>query len=214
MQEQGFAGGGISLSDVQATIFDFGEGDLSSFGWEGEITFLNLVGAGIKSNSNTVLKHPVSVKIGNKVTNISYNTFWGCDRLSSIIIPNSVSCIGDSSFIGCAVLTCIAIPESVTCIKNFAFQNCTSLTSVMIPDSVTDIRNNVFSGCVGLTEIKVEGKTQAEAEALLFAAAVPDGCQIKTWNFEPKRDYIIPKFEQTFTNINLAGRKLYYPAIC
>ena len=31
--------GEISLSDVQATIFDFGDGDLSAFGWVGELRF-------------------------------------------------------------------------------------------------------------------------------------------------------------------------------
>ena len=39
VQEQGFAGGGISLSDIQATIFNFGNGDLSTFGWEGELSY-------------------------------------------------------------------------------------------------------------------------------------------------------------------------------
>ena len=131
-----------------------------------------------------------------------------------VVIPEGVTSIESFAFSGCSALTSVTIPNSVTNIGEWAFSGCSGLTSVTIGDGVTSIGEYVFYGCTNLSEIKVEGKTQAEAEALLANTSVPDGCQIKTWNFEPKPAYIAPVFEQTFTNINLVGRKLYYPAIC
>jgi hypothetical protein len=97
-----------------------------------------------------------SVTIGNSVTSIGTEAFYGCSGLTSIEIPNSVTSIGGSAFSGCSGLTSVTIPNSVTNIGNYAFSGCSGLTSVTIPNSVTSIDYSVFYGCSGLTSIVVD----------------------------------------------------------
>ena len=69
----------------------------------------------------------VSVIIGENVTSIGGNAFYGCSSLASVTIPNSVTSIGICAFQNCSSLLSVTIPNSVTSIGNGAFQNCYSL---------------------------------------------------------------------------------------
>ncbi|MEI6755120.1 MAG: leucine-rich repeat domain-containing protein, partial [Paludibacter sp.] len=91
-----------------------------------------------------------SVIIGNNVKTIPANAFQDCTGLTSIIIPTSVTSINDAAFEYCSGLTSITIPSSVTGIGSFAFFYCTGLTSINIPSSVTSIGNEAFYNCTGL----------------------------------------------------------------
>ena len=68
----------------------------------------------------------------------------------------------------------VEIGSAVTSIGDNAFSNCSRLTSVTIPNSVTSIGDGVFYGCRGLTSIVVEGRTTAQARALLANAGLSD----------------------------------------
>ena len=118
VQEQGFAGGDIGLSDIHATIFDFGNGDLSSFGWKDRIDAADLVAAGIKFSGGTVFfKNPIAIRIGSDITSIGENTFrQGSSDLTSVTIPDSVTSIGPCAFFYCTGLSSVTIPNSVTSI--------------------------------------------------------------------------------------------------
>ncbi len=96
-----------------------------------------------------------SVTIGNSVISIELAAFSGCSGLTSVTIPNSVTSIGNSAFYGCSGLTSVTIPNNVTSIENGAFSYCSGLTSVTIPNSVTSIGSSVFSGCSGLTSVTI-----------------------------------------------------------
>ena len=96
-----------------------------------------------------------SVTIPNSVTSIGSSAFSGCSGLNSIEIPNSVTSIGQYAFSGCSGLNSIEIPNSVTGIGQYAFEDCSSLTSVTIPNSVTSIEGSAFSGCSGLNSIEI-----------------------------------------------------------
>ncbi len=91
--------------------------------------------------------------IPDNVTNISQNTFYECNLLTSINIPNSVTNIGGSVFYNCSSLTSIDIPDSVTRIYAGTFYGCIGITNIDIPSGVTEIENSAFMYCVNLTSI-------------------------------------------------------------
>ena len=120
--------------------------------------------------------------------NILYGVFSYCTGLTSVTIGNGVTSIGKDAFYGCTGLTSITVAKgntkyhsagnclietesktliagcknsiiptdgSVTSIGDYAFYNCTGLTSVTIPDSVTSIGQYSFYGCTGLTSVTI-----------------------------------------------------------
>lgn len=95
-----------------------------------------------------------SVVIGNRVTSIGQYAFGDCSGLTSVTIPNSVISIGNYAFAWCSGLKSVTICNSVTSIGNDAFYKCFDLTSVTIPNSVTSIGKEAFKGCFALKEVR------------------------------------------------------------
>ncbi len=58
---------------------------------------------------------------GYTVTSISWNSFYSCRNIKSVVIPNSVKNIGNCAFAECVNLEEITIPDSVTNIGYSAF---------------------------------------------------------------------------------------------
>ena len=106
-----------------------------------------------------------SVTIGNGVTSIGNNAFYGCTRLTSItVVPGNPvyhsagNCLietGSKTLIQGCNTSVIPTDGSVTSIGSYAFRDCTGLTSITIPDSVTFIDALAFDNCTGLTRITV-----------------------------------------------------------
>ena len=106
-----------------------------------------------------------SVTIGNGVTSIGKDAFYGCTGLTSVTIPNSVTSIGDWAFAGCSGLTSITVAKGNT--KYHSAGNCLIETesktliagcknSIIPTDgSVTSIGKDAFYGCTGLTSITI-----------------------------------------------------------
>ena len=105
-----------------------------------------------------------SVTIPNSVTKIGEHAFRGCSALTSVTIPNSVTTIGYYAFGGCSALTSVTIPNSVIEIVSSAFEECSALTSVTIPNSVTKIGGSAFSGCSALTSVTIPNSVTAIRE--------------------------------------------------
>ena len=58
-----------------------------------------------------------------------YSAFYG-SKFTSVTIGDGVTRIGENAFYGCRSLTSVTIPDSVTTIEGWAFHDCRSLTSV------------------------------------------------------------------------------------
>jgi len=116
---------------------------------------------------------PLSLTIGESVTNIGTYAFWCCYGLTSVTIPSSVSYVGAYAFNRCDNLTNIVvnagtiaynafagcgdeawefngiplsltIGESVTNIGTYAFWRCYGLRDLTIPANVTTIGRDAF----------------------------------------------------------------------
>jgi hypothetical protein len=112
----------------------------------------------------------------NKITNYM---FYGCSRLTSIILPTTVTSIGDYVFDGCTSLTSVTIPTSVTFIGRRAFGGCSSLATITIPNNITSIGYGAFDGCSALTSVLIPTKVTSIGEytfngcSALSSATIP-----------------------------------------
>ncbi len=91
-------------------------------------------------------------------------------QIKKVVVGDGVTSIGKDAFYGCTALTEITIPDSVTRLGDKVFWNCTSLTSVTIPESVTTIGDSAFVDCASLTSINVNENNTAYAsiDGVLF----------------------------------------------
>lgn len=94
-----------------------------------------------------------SIKKGTQI--IGDSAFFGCNKLTSVVIPEGVISIGDSAFAYCENLTSIIIPEGVKLIGDGAFQGCEKMDSLSIPDSVIIIGDDAFEDCCSLKSIYI-----------------------------------------------------------
>ncbi|MCM1290377.1 MAG: leucine-rich repeat protein [Prevotella sp.] len=87
---------------------------------------------------------PVSVTLGDKITELPEGAFNGFRNLKSIKLPNSIISIGNGAFHYCINLQSIEIPNSVKTIGMAAFRK-TAIKEISIPSSVEYIGNYAFS---------------------------------------------------------------------
>ena len=118
------------------------------------------------------------VIIGNGVTTIGKNAFYGCSSLTSVTIPNSVTTIGEAVFYGCSSLTSVTIPNSVTTIGSEAFSDCTNLQKVNIGNSVKTIGEFAFNKCTNITQISSEAVVPPTCESGVFFYVNTSKCKL------------------------------------
>ncbi len=93
-------------------------------------------------------------KIGrSKVTGISSGTFYGCEKLKSIVLPHGLTDIENRAFYNCRNLESVVFPETLERIGEAAFAQCHSLKEVFCP-RVPRVGESAFSGCEGLADEK------------------------------------------------------------
>ena len=112
-----------------------------------------------------------SLTIGNSVTSIGNEAFYGCSGLTSLTIPNSVTSIGNKAFFECRGLASLTIGSSVTSIGNEAFKRCSGLTSLTIGNSVTSIGDSAFYGCSGLTSVTIPNSVTSIGNSAFYGCS-------------------------------------------
>lgn len=91
------------------------------------------------------------IRVGNNVSIIGDEAFFGCEDLERIQLPSSLRKIGKAAFWGCSNLRCLDFPPGMMELPEYLAQNCNALTKVTIPESVTRIHQKCFdydSPCV------------------------------------------------------------------
>lgn len=108
------------------------------------------------------------------VRGIADSTFYGCKRITELIILPEMSKIGNLAFCGCTGLSkdnfiivngrlqeytgldsIVLIPGSVKHIGDYIFMDNVRLESVQIPDGVESIGRHAFSGCTALQKVQL-----------------------------------------------------------
>lgn len=97
----------------------------------------------------------IYAEVGDCVTSIGNNAFYGFTRLTDVIIPDNITSIGETAFMVCSNLTGLTIPNSVTSIGSGAFCECYSLQNITIPSGQTSIGERTFGECSSLTSITI-----------------------------------------------------------
>ncbi len=155
-------------------LYIYGEGAMDDYKWNTQPW--NSYKANIKT-----------VYIGDGVTSMGVDAFYGCTSLASVIIPGGVTSIGDCAFVRCTSLTSITIPDSVTSIGILAFWDCSSLKSVTIPDSVTSIGGSTFYYCSSLKSVTISQGVTCIADDMfldctsLTSVVIPDSVTSIGW---------------------------------
>lgn len=115
----------------------------------------NTANKAIDVSTSGTITIPSSVN-GYEVTGINEYAFYGCDKLTGIVVPEGVTDILFAAFAGCESLTQIALPNSLAHLSNYVFYNCSSLSEVFIPKNVKNIEDWLFAGSCGVRKLTVD----------------------------------------------------------
>ena len=93
------------------------------------------------------------IVIPEGVTEISYDAFNGCTKLTNVTLPSTLISLKGRVFKGCTELTSVQIPEGLETLDGFT--DCTKLQSINIPATVTTISSGAFDNCTSLKSIVI-----------------------------------------------------------
>ena len=113
------------------------------------------------------------------LTEIPYECFSYCYKLSLVNIPSDVTTIGGYAFNDCYELTDLTVPANVTKIGGSAYRNCDGLTSVTLSEGVTTVESYAFAYCDSLITVSFPSTLtdigqQAFCNSALTSVVLPD----------------------------------------
>lgn len=92
---------------------------------------------------------------GTNITEIGAESFYNCNKLTSVTIADSVQTIGEMAFQSCRQLASIKLPSGLKRIEKYTFAYCRAITEIAIPDSVTYIGESAFTDCSALQSVEL-----------------------------------------------------------
>lgn len=93
------------------------------------------------------------VVMPDSVWDVGYNSFFGCKKLQTVIMGNGVEVISREAFANCESLSTVVFGTGLDRIEERAFYNCKALTKVDLPDSIKHYNLTLFENCTNLTEL-------------------------------------------------------------
>jgi hypothetical protein len=90
----------------------------------------------------------------NALTSIGARAFYGCSKLTALVIPENVDSLGEQAFGNLANITSVIFENDILAtLPDKLFISCTKLNTVILPAELKNIGNEVFSNCVWLEQI-------------------------------------------------------------
>ena len=133
-----------------------GKAPITTEHFGGECKIEKIIYTGTKKKLDSMLSYYTkSMTIGNGVTTIADNAFYGSYSLENLKIGDTVTYIGDSAFWQCVRLKSVSIGKSVKTIGKYAFFGCDELTSITLPDGLKTIREGAFLGMKNVKKIVI-----------------------------------------------------------
>ena len=97
--------------------------------------------------------HLKRLTVGDHVTAIGANDFYGCQQLEQVQLGSNLSSIGEKAFYGNTSLRAITIPDRVTTISSEAFSGDSAMTTLNLGAGVRYIYDYAFNGCTRLYSV-------------------------------------------------------------
>ncbi len=89
------------------------------------------------------------------INNIGSYCFYGCSKLTKLMIPPSITILNDSCFRNCNLLANVSLPNNLQTIGSFCFSGCYSLIDINLPQQLKIIQTNAFAGCNSFSNITI-----------------------------------------------------------
>ena len=113
-------------------------------------TDIELIGLGTEVGYRNMV---TSLSIGEDVTVIRHNAFYGCDNLEELSFVCEDIQLGEYAFADCTSLASVELPDGIGVIPLGLFFNCASLKTVKLPENIAIISRNAFYGCSQLKTV-------------------------------------------------------------
>lgn len=94
------------------------------------------------------------------VKSINNNIFYGCSKLTSVVLPEKINESDEMHIPGymfgeCTSLEHIVIPEGYGWMDEGAFYRCENLKSIIFPKSLIECADDTFEGCKSLNRLRL-----------------------------------------------------------
>ena len=146
-----------------------------------------------------------SIIIGDAVTRIGNNNFYGCDNLTSITFGNGVTAIGESAFQFCSGITGeLVIPDGITSIESRAFADC-AITSVKFGSGIKTVGTDEFTyNRIESFSVSEESLYLSAENGVLFSK---DKSAIIRYPMPKQGNYILPDSVKVIKSYAFSGFK-------